>query len=183
LNQIETNPPEQIADEIKSAVAVARKVRAGDTKEIQSPAFQQTTGKIDAYYFDNCSGQKVPAKAIDFAYDGLKPTYSAGQTRFKMENTGKEVHEMVIARLKPGVNKTFAQILKLPESQADKYVVNVTQADPVPAGQSSYGSANLTAGQYNAICFIPQGSTKFPPPNGKGKPHFLLGMQKEFTVK
>ncbi len=99
-----------------------------------------------------------------------------------MQNTGKEVHEMQIARLKPGVTKTFAQILKLPLNQADKYVEQVTGADPVPSGQSSYASANLAAGQYIAICFIPQGTTKLPP-NGKGKPHYLLGMQKEFTVK
>ena len=182
LAQIEKNPPDEIADELKAAIASARKVRDGDVRAIQSPAFEQQTRKIDAFYFDNCGGQKNTVKAIDYAYDGLKPTFTVGQVHFKMQNTGKEVHEMQIARLKPGVNKTFAQILKLPLNEGDKYVEQVAGADPVPSGQSSYASADLVPGQYIAICFVPQGTTSLQKP-GKGKPHFLLGMQKEFTVK
>ncbi len=182
LAQIQKDPPDQIAGDIKTAVAQVSKIREGDTQTFQNPNFGKTTARIDAYYFDNCKGQKGDVKALDYAYDGLKPTYSAGLTQFKMQNTGKEVHEMNIARLKPGVKLTFAQILKLPESQADKYVVQVAGADPVPAGQSSYASADLTPGKYIAICFIPQGTTSLQKP-GKGKPHFLLGMQKEFSVQ
>ena len=183
LAQIQKDPPEQIQGDIKSAVAQVQKIREGNTQAFQNnPSFDKTTTRIDAYFFDNCKGQKGAVKAIDYAYDGLKPTYSAGLTQFKMQNTGKEVHEMQIARLKPGVKLTFAQVLKLPESKAGKYIDQVTGADPVPAGQASYASANLTPGKYIAICFIPKGTTSLQKP-GSGPPHFTLGMQKEFSVQ
>jgi hypothetical protein len=54
---------------------------------------------------------------VDFAFDGVKPAYPAGLTRIKFVNGGKEVHEMVILRRKPGVRQSFAQLLKLPTSR------------------------------------------------------------------
>jgi hypothetical protein len=182
IAQIQKDPPEEIAGDIKTGVAGVKKIRDGDTSAFNNPSFNKATTRIDAFYFNKCSGPKSTVKGIDYAFDGLNPTFSPGQTQFKLQNTGKEVHEMQILKLKPGVKQSFAQVLKLPQNKAQALVDQVAGADAVPAGQSSYASANLTPGQYIAICFIPQGTTSLQKP-GKGKPHFLLGMQKQFTVK
>lgn len=51
--------------------------------------------------------------------------------------------------------------------------------DSVNPGKFGYTSATLTLGEYIAVCFLPKGSQ--PGVEGKGKPHFQLGM-KEFKV-
>ncbi|MEJ7722307.1 MAG: hypothetical protein WKF58_18585 [Ilumatobacteraceae bacterium] len=56
-------------------------------------------------------------------------------------------------------------------------------------GETGHTVVDLTAGDYLAICFIPVGTTpeKMSEMEGQegppeGKPHFLEGMQLEFTV-
>ena len=44
------------------------------------------------------------------------------------------------------------------------------------AGQAGYTAMNLTPGKYVYVCYFPEGGKK------NGKPHFLLGMDGEFTV-
>ena len=179
--QLQRDAPEEVAGDVKSAVADFRGVRNGDFSKVMAPAFENKTRRIDAYFFDNCEGTKSAVKGVDFAFQGLEDSYDAGRVRFKLDNAGKEVHEMAILRRKPSTKESFDQLLALPQRKAESKVDFVTSADGVEPGKASYANAVLAPGDYLAVCFIPQGST--PGKEGKGKPHFQLGMKQEFTVK
>jgi hypothetical protein len=90
------------------------------------------------------------------------------------------MHEMAVVRKNDGETKSFTELLKLSDDEAMKHVTikGVTFAPP---GQTGTGYADLDPGQYLAICFIPKGASDAKP-NGDGPPHFMLGMQQEFTV-
>jgi len=77
--------------------------------------------------------------------------------------------------------KSFTELLKLPEDQAMQNIEikGITFAEP---GKVGTGYADLDPGEYLAICFIPKGASEAKP-DGDGPPHFMLGMQQEFTVK
>lgn len=181
IARLQREAPEEIKDDVNSAVADFSRVRNGDFSKVEAPAFEQKTGRIDAYFFDNCEGQKSEVEGLDFAFDGVEKTYETGPTRFKLDNTGKEVHVLVVVRRKPGVRESFDQILALPEERARAKVDEVGGTDDAEPGKQSYGSFNLTPGDYIAICPIPVGST--PGKEGKGPPHFVRGMKTEFSVE
>jgi hypothetical protein len=181
LAKFEKDAPDKISADVRSAAATARGLREGNVSGLMAPQFMATTARIDGYLFDKCSGEKSDVKGVDYGFQGLKASYPAGTVRFKLDNVGKEEHEMALLRRKPGVTESFAQLFKLPMAQAQSKVDFVGSADGVPPGKASYAALNLTPGQYVAVCFIPQGST--PGKQGKGPPHVALGMQKSFSVK
>ncbi|MGI8592804.1 MAG: hypothetical protein ACR2ML_00250 [Solirubrobacteraceae bacterium] len=182
LAQFQKDAPPEIAGDVKSAVAGTKGLRKGDTSFFMTPEFQAKTTRIDGYIYDNCDGEKTEVKGPDYAFEGLEDSYPAGLRRFKLQNTGKEVHQMVILERKPGVTESFDQILKLPQSKAMSKVDDVAEASPVGPGKASYTSADLTKGEYIAVCFLSKGTTSLGK-EGKGPPHFVLGMKKEFKVE
>ena len=186
LANAEKNSPEDIAGDIEKVVTGSRKFRAtGDSSQLDSPGLMAAVGALDTYYYDNCDDEKTEVKAREYAFEGLESSYSPGLRRFKLENTGKEVHEMSILRRKPGVTESFDQLLELPEEEAESkvdffFVGGADRADP---GLTSHGSAaDLTPGDYIAVCFISKGTTSLKK-EGNGPPHFTLGQKKEFKVE
>ena len=179
---LQKNASPEISPDVNAAAAAAKNFRdTGDATQISSPAVQKKTSALDQFYFGKCSGQKTTIGGIDYGYTGAKPTYKAGQIRIKFENKGKEVHEISLARKKDGVTQSFAQLLKLPDSQIQPKVDLIGQTDAAP-GKTSFLLANLPKGDYIMVCFIPKGTTS-PNKQGKGPPHAFLGMQKEFKVQ
>lgn len=181
LDKFEKDAPAAVASDVKAAVAAGRGVREGDVAGLMSPQIQAKANRFDAYFYDKCSGEKGDVKGVDYAFQDLKSSYPAGTVRFKLDNAGKENHEMVFLRRKPGVTESFAQIVKLPQSQAQPKVDFIGSVDNVAPGKSGFESLQLTPGQYVAVCFIPKGST--PGKQGKGPPDAALGMVKQFSVK
>ena len=180
LSDLEENAPDELSDAVGAGVAGAKKFReTGDSKPLESPSFQAKTRKIDKYYFDNCGGQKATIAGVDYGYKGAKPSYQPGQIRIAFPNQGKEFHELALVRKKPGVTESFDDLLKQGDA-AESKIDFVTQvaADP---GKEEYVTTNLTKGDYLMVCFIPKGMTSSTG-DGKGPPHFVLGMKKEFTV-
>jgi hypothetical protein len=135
--------------------------------------------QLEPYIYDNCPGRQVPISAIDYEYQSLPASLPAGVTKFKMTNAApKEGHMIAIVKVAPGNESTpVADILELPEKKQGK-VLDFSQAGFAEAepGASGYFPMNLTPGKYIYACFFPEGGKK------NGKPHFLLGMEGEFTV-
>lgn len=110
-------------------------------------------------------------KLTDYAFAITKPVL-AGMQSFEVQNLGGQPHEVEVVRLAPG--KTVENLL----SWMDK------PAGPPPAeflggvsgfeGAPTYFSTNFTPGTYAFICFLPDVKD--------GKPHFVHGMTKTFTV-
>lgn len=130
---------------------------------------------------------------VDFSFTNLPQELPAGKHMWKVTDTGKQVHEMAINRLSPGV--TFDQVKVMlmapPPASPVPGTVSTPEATPVTSGPPPFvgmagvapmspGETNwlpldLTAADYFAICFVPDTKT--------GAPHFMLGMIMPFTVK
>ena len=73
------------------------------------------------------------------------------------------------------------ELLALPEEEA-MAKVDMVAAVFAPPGDESYSVADLEAGDYAMVCFIPTGASE-ENPEGTGPPHFIQGMLAEFTVE
>jgi uncharacterized cupredoxin-like copper-binding protein len=106
----------------------------------------------------------------------------AGETLVKFTNSGTEMHEAIVERIRPG--KTFADVQTTLQgimsggaepSEEEMPVEHITSMQLSP-GVTAYAPMNLEAGSYAFICFIPS-------PKNEGKAHLELGMIKEVVVK
>lgn len=102
--------------------------------------------------------------------------FHAGVTTWKVWNHGGQPHEMNLLKLAQGET----------EQDAISYLEEQNPSGPPPftdAGgmgglgvdKSGWVTLNLDAGNYVALCFVPDPAT--------GKPHFMLGMETPFTVQ
>jgi hypothetical protein len=181
LAQVVQNAPAQLKADVTAAGNAVKQLRAtGSPEQLGSPAVQRAGSNIDGYYFKSCPGQKAAITGVDYAFGGAKPTYAPGAIRFQFVNKGKEDHEMVIVKKKPGTTESFDQLLKLPESQTRSKVQFLGSAEGGP-GTTNYLAASLTKGDYLMLCSITKGTTSGK--EGKGPPHFVLGMKSEFSVQ
>ena len=123
---------------------------------------------------DDDSATEVAIRGIDFGFDGVPETLSAGTHRITFANDGAEVHEVVIFKLPDGM--TLEQALELPEEESDALfyegVIGVLFARP---GEQSAGTliAELTSGNYGLLCFVE---------NANG-PHAFQGMLAQLGVE
>ena len=142
------------------------------------------------------ASRSAPAAALivdlaDFAFHNLPATVPAGQQVWQVTNQGPQLHEMDIFALGPGVTaEQFKQLLSAPPpaspaaatplaatpvASGPPPVVAMAGAGPMSPGQTVWPVLDLKAGNYAAVCFVPDQTT--------GKPHFLEGMFMGFTVQ
>jgi hypothetical protein len=123
----------------------------------------------------------VEVLATEYAFEGVPSELATGPTTFTFENVGEQVHEMVVFRIK--TDATAQELLELPEKEARKQIktVGFAFADPGAMAKKPL-EAELEAGNYAMVCFVPVGTTP-ENKNAKGPPHFTKGMVSEFTVR
>lgn len=164
VDKISQNPPNEIKEEIRTASDGVRKFRDDPSQDpTRDKNFRDAVDKIDAYFYNNCSGPKQSVEAREYKFDGVPATVKAGDLRVRLQDKGREAHELVVLGKKPGVTESFEQILRLPEEQAMQKTEYIGGVDPISPGESGYGVVSLTKpGDYLAVCFIPQGTTTAP---------------------
>lgn len=114
----------------------------------------------------------ITVKMTDYGWE-VSPAITAGKHVIRLENLAEQEHEMVIARLEPG--KTPLEVAQWAESP-------VGPPPGTPLGGTSgqrkgsvvFVPIDLTPGEYALLCFIPDARD--------GKPHYVHGMLKAFTV-
>lgn len=124
---------------------------------------------------------------VDFGYNGLPKTIPAGRHVWKVVDTGKQLHEMVVHRLSPGVSYEQAKAMLMaspppgspaaaaaPAPTTPPPFVDVTGVAPMSPGEANWAVFDFKPGRYFVACFIPDIHS--------GKPHFDLGMIMPFTV-
>ncbi|MCA1691235.1 MAG: hypothetical protein ABR540_15060 [Acidimicrobiales bacterium] len=176
--------PAEIKPEIDTQVRAFEQARAGGDPEapFETPEVMEAAEKSHAFDLENCGWGKVDVTTKEYSFDGLPGDLKAGKTSIDIENEGKELHEIVLLSKNPGVTESFDQLLELPQEQAMTKVTPVAGAFASP-GETDYVVTTLTAGEYLAVCFIPQGlKSEEAQPAADAKPHFALGMKKEITV-
>lgn len=110
----------------------------------------------------------------DFTFD-LPESLPNGHVTIQVTNEGPEPHEFNIMRLADG--KTAGDVMQFlsGEVSGPPPFIPVGGMNGLDVGATGYAELNLLPGKYVAICNIPS-------PAAEGKPHFMLGMIKEFTV-
>lgn len=188
LDEIEATAPSAIAGPVDTMVTAARQVVENgftDFGPTETPEFAEAASSVDGWIFEGCPfDATVEVAAGEFQYEGIASTYSSGKTAFRVTNNGAQVHELLILRRNDGVTESWDDILVLSEEEGMR-VASVSGAAFVPStGSQGVLIANLTPGDYVAVCFIPDGTRLVDGEfvEGEGQPHFMLGMRSEFTV-
>ncbi|MFM8321929.1 MAG: hypothetical protein ACKOC5_13530 [Chloroflexota bacterium] len=112
----------------------------------------------------------------DYGFD-IPTSLSSGPLAVKVTNEGPEWHELNIYRLAEG--KTMADVVAFQSGTAEPGTpppfIPVGGINGLSPNLYGYMLLNLEPGNYVAICNIPSAQNQ-------GKPHFMLGMVREFTV-
>jgi uncharacterized cupredoxin-like copper-binding protein len=119
----------------------------------------------------------VAMELNEFAFEFDEGEIEAGTpVFFEVDNTGEQVHEMVLVRLEEGV--VLEDALAEDEPEGVEFLGGVFGFE---AGQEADValSPGLEAGRYAFVCFLPDTSADNPEDQ---VPHAFLGMTKEFEV-
>lgn len=179
---IAENPPADLSDEVGQISAALEDLAAGDPTAFDSEDTSATYFGVMGAIVDGCDFEALSATAVDYAFEGIPATVPAGVLALELTNEGSEVHEMIIFQKPDGDTRSAGELLNDPAMEGS---APSGFALAVP-GETAVGLAELAAGNYFAVCFIPVGTTSFagPPAEGEesGPPHFTQGMVTEFTV-
>lgn len=110
---------------------------------------------------------RVDVSATEYAFAFEAP--AAERSSFVMTNDGAESHVMSLAKLADGT--TLEQFLETDDDQdltSEEYESDVAQP-----GSEAVVTADLSAGQWAMICYLP---------TSDGQPHYERGMAETFTV-
>ena len=127
------------------------------------------TGNVGDAELPEASGT---VRLTDFSFQ--MPAISSGELTLRVINDGPQIHELVVYQLESG--KTAQDVLGFlagPSGPPPFRPVGGTNA--YSTGRQGNVHLNLTAGNYLAICFVPDSKM--------GRPHFELGMVRPFTVQ
>jgi hypothetical protein len=175
--------PAALAEDITVAMDATDKLaETGDFAEFEAPNVAEALDRLHDYDLHSCGWNTVSLTAKEYMYEGLPSELPAGVTSFELTNAGTEMHEIALLRKNDGVTETVDELLALPEEEAMQKATFLGVAF-APPGADEYKVADLTPGDYIALCFIPVGTTsEDTPPNPDAPPHFTQGMVHEFTV-
>jgi hypothetical protein len=191
-NEVARTAPTAIKSETSFLSREFRKVeQTGDIDAFfQNPRVREAFTTTHKYDLENCGWERVNVTGADYAFTGVPPELKAGITSFEFANNGTELHEMLVIKKNPGTTETFDQLLAMPQEEAMKKATPKAATFGEPNEEGLYDVADLDAGQYVMVCFVPVGSTpeaaKAAEEANKqveGPPHFTRGMKTEFTVK
>jgi hypothetical protein len=122
---------------------------------------------------DGCGYQQLDVTAVNYAFEGVPDSLDAGTTSLALTNDADEMHEMVLFRRADGETRSVDELLALPQGDPALEVVTAAFVQP---GETGYTTADLEAGGYIGVCFLPVGGAE------DGPPHFTEGMVTEFEV-
>jgi hypothetical protein len=109
----------------------------------------------------------------DYKFD-LSTPLKVGQNVIRVENIAGQPHEVVLFKLAPGKTiKDFQAWLPVSDKQPPPAIPLGGVVGQVK-GEHAFFTADLDAGDYVMVCFLPDAKD--------GKPHFVHGMVQEFKV-
>lgn len=116
------------------------------------------------------------AQLVDFSFI-IEGAPAAGPQVVEITNTGMEPHEIILLKLAEGatVQDAMAFMMAGENAQGAPPFEFSGGAAPMAAGMTAWYEADLEAGEYGLICFVPS-------PANEGAPHFMLGMVQQVSV-
>jgi hypothetical protein len=176
FENIAANAPDAVASQAEELNATVQSLREGDAEAFNADATFETYTEFVDGSVGSCDFESVDVTATDYAFDA-PDTVPAGTVSLKLTNSSDaEEHEMIIFRKADGVDLSFQEILELGEEESQDKIV-FSGAAFAPPGEGGSSLAELEAGDYAMVCFLPVGGAE------DGPPHFTQGMIHEFTVE
>jgi hypothetical protein len=182
FTQAENTAPPEVAANVQAAVNEVRNALQSG-KEPDESVIQPNTTAIDQYRYNSCGYPTADVAGIEYEFQGLPKTVQQGPLAIKFTDSGAEVHELGVARLK--TKDSIKKILSLPEKEQNKKVEFVNGTNDVAPGQTAYAIVNFEKpGRYAVVCFVNVGATTLDQAHsGHGTTHAKKGMYGEITVE
>jgi hypothetical protein len=172
------NAPEELKDTAEELNPSVQALLEGDAEDFSADATFETYSELVDGAVDACEFESVDVTAVDYAFEGVPASLDAGSVAFSFTNDSEsEEHEMIIVRKADGVDLSFDEILELSEEESEDMVEFAGFAFAPPGSSGGSTLAQLTAGDYAMVCFVPVGG------EDDGPPHFTQGMVHEFSVE
>lgn len=173
---LRANTPDDVKDEMEELNSVIGDLGEGDAEAFNDDATFETYGRLLEEGIPTCDFESVSVRGVDYAFEGVPETMTAGTVAVEFENASEEEeHEMVVFK-KNDPSQSTEELFAMPEEEAMGLITFAGFAFATPGGTSST-LLNLESGSYTMVCFIPVGG------EDDGPPHFTQGMTTEFTVE
>jgi hypothetical protein len=185
LTEAESVAPPDIAATVQSAVGLLRgALQSGRERDFESPELEEAGTAIDQYRYNSCGYEQVDVTGIEYEFQGLPKTLPAGIVAFRFTDTGAELHELAMARLK--TKDSLRKVLGMSEKEQAKKIEEVGSTFAMQ-GQTTYAIADMSKpGRYGLVCFLPVGSTSIEAAEEAGrnaKAHWQEGMLATIRVE
>lgn len=186
LDELDALAPDEVKEAVDSITALLRESLETGEPVFQQPAFWEAEDAVDQYVLANCGFGELSVTGIEYEFQGVPETLTAGTLALDFTNEGSEVHEMVVFRIGDGVTESVGELLDLPDEEVGQKIQFVGAAFAEP-GSSDVGFVELSAGNYAIVCTVPVGATTTEALEsgelGESPPHFSQGMVAEFNVE
>lgn len=118
---------------------------------------------------------EVNVRAVDYELKGIPAELKVGAHKFTLQNKSDEnFHELIVFRKRAWSDKSWEELLSMPQKEAEKHVVFVGATGAEPGKDGKPFRAYLKAGKYLAACFVQN--------DKNSKPHAYKGMIRKFHV-
>jgi hypothetical protein len=194
LGDLEAAIPAELADPGAVLVESVTAGLGGDMAVFESDEFLEALSATEAWIFEHCAfDTRIDVTAVDWAFGGIPLEVPAGHVAFRVTNAGGEMHEMGILRRIDGATQNWDEIAQIAtdgdESALEGIAEWVAHAWIPDSDTSAIAYADLTPGEYAAICAMPVGTNHemsdedweaLAVPGYEA--HWMHGMLQPFTV-
>lgn len=177
VNQAAGAAPEKTRTDLRTvAAALDEVVKAnGDLTKRATPAVRAATARAHTFDLANCGWRRADTSAVDFAFQGLPETMTAGIVSFELVNKGAFDHVLELYRVNDAAT-SGREILSAGAPTKDDLAKLTDMGSAFAAeGEQGHVVRKLQPGRYVAACLIPLNTN---PPST----HASRGMLTEFTV-
>lgn len=140
------------------------------------PGMEMKTPEDDA--------KPITITATEYAFEGTDALEAGGHFAVNFENHGKELHELHVARVDDGEERSMEELFQDPNGE--DATTEVGHAFACPGGVAESAGVDMSEpGRYLVVCFMPTGLTPETDPADfakLGPPHAKNGMAVEVDV-
>jgi hypothetical protein len=185
LSGAESTAPPEVAADLQSIAGIIRGAAQSNQDPTENPTFDQNLAVIDQYRYNSCGYQQLQATGIEYEFQGLPKTVPAGKVAIQFTDTGSEIHELEVLRIKG--KDSAKKLTGLSEKELGKKAEEVGSTFAMQ-GQTGYAFADMSkTGRYAVLCHLPVGSTSPQAAEEAfkehAKTHAQRGMYAEITVE